>query len=144
MDERTTRHLENILSGISTQAEMESYMETPAVAMSAQDFPEYFLSLDKVRALTAPEIYHAADVDKSFYSQIMNHRKKPGRDTALRLCLGAGLSLKETTRALEILGHAPLYARNRRDIIISVAINHHATLNELNLLLEKYREKILE
>lgn len=39
---------------------------------------------------------------------------------------------------------APLYPGNRRDIILTVAINQGAGVNDVNLLLDKYKEKPLE
>ena len=62
----------------------------------------------------------------------------------MRLCLAAGLGLKETTRALELSGNAMLYPRRRRDIILTVAINQKAGVDDTNLLLFKYGEEPLE
>jgi hypothetical protein len=61
----------------------------------------------------------------------------------LRLCLAAELSLRQTTRALELSGNAPLYTKNRRDIILTVAINQKAGVIDANLLLSKYGEEPL-
>jgi hypothetical protein len=52
--------------------------------------------------------------------------------------------MKETTRALELSENAVLYPRNRRDIILTVAINQKAGVDEANLLLYKYGEEPLE
>ena len=71
----------------------------------------------------------------------MKGTRSPGRDKILRLCLAAGLTFKETTRALELGGCAILYARNRRDIILTVSVNQHASVDETNLLLFKYGEE---
>ena len=61
----------------------------------------------------------------------------------LRLCLAAGFSLRETTRALELTENALLYPKRRRDIILTVAINQHASVDEANMLLHKYGEEML-
>ena len=73
----------------------------------------------------------------------MKGTRSPGRDKVLRLCLAAGLNLRETTRALELSGNAVLYARNRRDIILTVAVNQMADVDDTNLLLFRYGEKPL-
>ena len=75
--------------------------------------------------------------------QVMKGTRSPGRDKVLRLCLGAGLTLRETTRALELSGNAVLYSRKRRDIILTVAINQKAGVDDANLLLYKYGEEPL-
>ena len=73
----------------------------------------------------------------------MKVTRSPGRHKVLRLCIAAGLTLRETTRALELSGNAPLYPRNRRDIILTVAINQSASVDDANLLLFKYGEEPL-
>ena len=74
----------------------------------------------------------------------MKGKRHPSRDKILRLCIGAGLTLRETTRALELSENAPLYPKSRRDIIITVAINQSTTVIDTNLLLFEYGEKALE
>ena len=73
----------------------------------------------------------------------MNGSKRPGRDKILALCIAAGLDLKETKRALESAGEAPLYSRNKRDAIILYAINNRLDIIGLNDLLEKADEQLL-
>ena len=57
---------------------------------------------------------------------------------------GRRIDLKETTRALELSGNAVLYPRSRRDIILTVAVNQMADVDDTNLLLFKYGVKPLE
>ena len=47
----------------------------------------------------------------------MKGTRKPGRDKLLRLSIGAGLTLRETTRVLELSEMATLYPKSRRDMI---------------------------
>ena len=75
--------------------------------------------------------------------KVMKGTRSPGRDKVLRLCLAAELTLRETTRALELSGNAVLYPRRRRDIIITVAINQKTGVINANLLLDKYGEEPL-
>ena len=89
------------------------------------------------------ELIQKSGLERSYYYQVMKGTRSPGRDKVLRLCIAAGLSLRETTRALELSGNAPLYPKNRRDIIITVAINQSASVDDANLLLYKYGEEPL-
>lgn len=119
-------------------------MEQPKVTDSFKTFPEYFRSLPKVQETTDTALIEQSGIERSYYYQIMKGKRHPSRDKILRLCIGAGLTLRETTRALELSENAPLYPKSRRDIIITVAINQSATVIDTNLLLYEYGEKALE
>ena len=143
MEESTTSNLAKVLKNIDTAQEMEQYMELPEVMNSCQTFPEYFRSLPAVQEMDTGELIRGSGLERSYYYQVMKGTRSPGRDKVLRLCLAAGLNLKETTRALELSGNAVLYPRKRRDIILTVAVNQMADVDDTNLLLFKYGEKPL-
>ncbi len=143
MKDSTTTNLAKILEKIDSSREMEEYLEIPAVADSFQTFPDYFRSLEPVRGMDTSELIQSSGLERSYYYQVMKGTRSPGRDKVLRLCLAAGLDLKETTRALELSGNAVLYPRSRRDIILTVAINQKAGVIDANLLLNKYGEEPL-
>ena len=143
MEESTTSNRAKVLKNIDTAQEMEQYMELPEVMNSCQTFPEYFRSLPAVQEMDTGELIRSSGLERSYYYQVMKGTRSPGRDKVLRLCLAAGLNLKETTRALELSGNAVLYPRKRRDIILTVAVNQMADVDDTNLLLFKYGEKPL-
>ena len=143
MEESTTSNLAKVLINIDSAQEMEQYLELPEVMNSYQTFPEYFRSLPAVREMDTGELIRSSGLERSYYYQVMKGTRSPGRDKVLRLCLAAGLNLKETTRALELSGNAMLYPRKRRDIILTVAVNQMADVDDTNLLLFKYGEKPL-
>ena len=143
MDESTTKKLSEILSSIDNTRDMEKYMEQPKVEDSFKSFPEYFRSLPAVQAAGSSELIRLSGLERSYYYQVMKGTRNPGRDKVLRLCLAAELTLRETTRALELSGNAVLYPRRRRDIIITVAINQKTGVINANLLLDKYGEEPL-
>lgn len=143
MRDSTTSNLVRILSNIDSTKEMEQYMEIPKVADGFRSFPEYFQSLDKVKEMDRGELIRNSGLERSYFYQVMKGTRSPGRDKVLRLCLAAALNLRQTTRALELSGNAALYARNRRDIILTVAVNQMADVDDTNLLLFRYGEKPL-
>ncbi len=143
MDESTTRQLSDVLSNIDNTKDMEKFMEEPKVTDSFKNFPDYFRSLDSVQKMESSELIRKSGLERSYYYQVMKGTRSPGRDKVLRLCLAAGLSLRETTRALELSGNAPLYPKNRRDIILTVSVNQSASVDDANLLLYKYGEEPL-
>ena len=143
MNESTTKQLAEILAKIDSAQEMDQYMEIPKVKGNYRSFSEYFRSLDAVQEMDSGELIRNSGLERSYYYQVMKGTRRPGRDKVLRLCLAAGLNLKETTRALELSGNAVLYPRKRRDIILTVAVNQMADVDDTNLLLFKYGEKPL-
>ena len=143
MKDSTTSNLAKVLSNIDSAHEMEEYMDLAKVKDSCQSFPDYFRSLDAVQEMDSGELIRNSGLERSYYYQVMKGTRRPGRDKVLRLCLAAGLNLKETTRALELSGNAVLYPRKRRDIILTVAVNQMADVDDTNLLLFKYGEKPL-
>lgn len=143
MDESTTKQLEKVLANIDSEKQMEELMESPKITDHFRSFPEYYLSLPEVQAKESSELIRDSGLERSYYYQVMKGTRNPGRDKVLRLCLAGGLNLQETTRALELSGNAVLYARSRRDIILTVAINQKAGVIDTNLLLDKYGEEPL-
>lgn len=143
MDESTTKQLESVLADIDSEKKMALFMQDPKVTDGFNTFPEYFESLEAVKAIGSVELIHRSSLERSYYYQIMKGTRKPGRDKVIRLCLAAGLNLRETTRALELSGNAALYPKRRRDIILTVAINQKAGVINTNLLLDKYGESPL-
>ena len=144
MDKSTTGKLAEVLATIDNTQDMEKFMEQPKVTDSFKTFPEYYRSLPRVKETTDSALIERSGIERSYYYQIMKGKRHPSRDKILRLCIGAGLTLRETTRALELSENAPLYPKSRRDIIITVAINQSTTVIDTNLLLFEYGEKALE
>ena len=144
MEDSTTSRLSKILSEIDSTREMDQYMELPKVADSFRSFPRYFRSLPAVQQMDNGELIQRSGLERSYFYQVMKGTRSPGRDKVLRLCLAAGLTMKETTRALGLSENAVLYPRNRRDIILTVAVNQKAGVDDTNLLLYKYGEEPLE
>ena len=140
MDETTTKKLNDVLVGIDNGKEMEAFMAGPKVTDGFKTFSAFYVSLIQEKELADVELIRRSGIEKSYYYQIVKGTKRPGRDKVLRLCLAAELSHRETTRALELSENAVLYPKKRRDIILSVAINQHATVDEANMLLHKYGE----
>ena len=142
-DDSTTRNLGDILSKIDNTAEMEKYFDNPKITDSFSSFIDYLRSIIEAKKITDSELITKSGIEKSYYYQIMKGSRNPGRDKVIRLSIAAGLTNRETTRTLELSGNAPLYPKNRRDIIITVGINQHASVDDINLLLDKYKEEPL-
>lgn len=144
MDEITTRHLEERLRSVDSEKKLQQYLDSPESVSPWHSAGEYLSSLPEVQKLGPSGLYKLAGVDRSLCYHILSGEKaRPGRDLILRLCIAAGLDAAETKRALEAGGTAPLYARNRRDVIISFAMQQKCSVMETNELLDQMGEKPL-
>ena len=55
----------------------------------------------------------------SYVGNIVNGKKNnPSRDSLLAICLAIGTTVEEVQYLLKYAGHAPLYVRRRRDVVI--------------------------
>ena len=118
--------------------ENESALEERMQHMS-DTFQEYLLYLIRSKKLTNAEVYKRAIVTKQLFSKIkLNPNYHPDKATAMRLCVGARLSLDETKDLLARAGYA-LSPCDKRDIIFSFFIEHEVfDMIEIDIALEEH------
>ena len=64
--------------------------------------------------------------------------KDPRRDALIAICLTLGATVEELQYLLKYAGHAPLYVRRKRDVIIWFGFMKHKSVLEVdNILYEK-------
>ncbi len=102
-------------------------------------FQEYLLYLIEERGLSNAEVYKRAIITKQLFSKIkLNPQYHPDKGTAMRLCVGAKLSLDETKDLLARAGYA-LSPCDKRDIIFSFFIEHGVfDMIEIDIALEEH------
>ncbi len=108
-----------------------------------RSFIDYYRSLEKVMRMPNSEIIKNGDLEKSYFYQILKGNRIPGRDKVIRLCLGAGLTVEETSQALILNENAPLYLKKKRDRILAFAVKKGLSVTETNLLLDEKGEQPL-
>ena len=144
MNNDTTDRLEEKLVQIRNENDLYKYLDEPDALLGFGSFAEYFRSLDRVAETDTAQLVRASGIERTYCYQILNGTKpRPGRDKILRLCIAAGLTLKETMRALKTDGEAILYARNRRDAVIIYCIEQGFTCEETDILLDDMKERPL-
>ena len=89
-----------------------------------------------------------AGLNHSYVGNIINGRKNnPSRNALICICFALGTSLEEVQYLLKYGGHAPLYVRKKRDVIIWFGFMKHESLDTVNTnLVERgfsplYKEK---
>lgn len=102
-------------------------------------FQEYLLYLIEEKGLTNTEVYKRAIITKQLFSKIkLNPEYHPDKATAMRLCVGAKLSLDETKDLLARAGYA-LSPCDKRDIIFSFFIEKEVwDMIEIDIMLEEH------
>ncbi len=90
----------------------------------ASGFAEYFQQLLSKKGVRRSAAIGNSGIEVHYGYQILSGSKKPSRDKVICLCIGGGLSLGETQRALAVAGLGELYPKRMRDAAIMLAINH--------------------
>ena len=132
-------------SGADYGADYDSFWEENESALKermkhmSDTFQEYLLYLIESRGLTNAEVYKRAIITKQLFSKIkLNPNYHPDKATAMRLCVGAKLSLDETKDLLARAGYA-LSPCDKRDIIFSFFIEKEVwDMIEIDIMLEEH------
>ena len=74
-----------------------------------------------------------AGLDRSYVGNIVRGKKNnPSRDALIAICLVLGSTLDEVQYLLKYAGHAPLYVRRKRDVIIWFGFMKNKTINDVD------------
>ncbi|WP_207640725.1 macro domain-containing protein [Butyrivibrio sp. VCD2006] len=107
-------------------------------------FSEFLLQTIRSKGMTNADVYRRAIVDKKVFSKIKNNPEyHPQKMTALCLCIGAKLNLKESKELLARAGYA-LSPCDKTDVIFSFFIeNGIYDMIELDIQLEEHGMKAM-
>lgn len=102
-------------------------------------FQQYLLYLMREKGLTPAEVYNRAFITKQLFSKIkLNPDYHPDKATAMKLCVGAQLSIDEAKDLLGRAGYA-LSPCDKRDIILSFFIENRVyDMIEIDIVLEEH------
>lgn len=143
---KTTNTLTGILKS-TDPADIKKYLKNNAETILPKEkpFAQYMRACIRERGLTQQEVFINAEISEGYGYKIISEEKHvKQRDTILRICFGAHLTLEETQRALKIYGMSPLYPKFSRDAILIVAFSSNINdLTEINRLLSQNSEKTL-
>ena len=106
-------------------------------------FGEYLNILIESKGLTKAEVIKRTNIERTYFYQIINDKKLPGKDKVIECALAIGLDLDDTDRLLKLTNNGSLYPKIHRDTIIIYAINQKLDVYSTNELLMKYGFDIL-
>lgn len=142
MDQKSTNELMDILTNLDTSGGLASYVSQPE-NFTKISFSDYYNSLPEVKGQKYTDLIRKSGLERTYFYQIMNGRRTPGRDKVILLSLAAGLSLKEVQRALELTQLGILYSKNRRDAILIFSFTKKLGVSDTQELLEHFGEEPL-
>lgn len=144
MFEKPTNELNEYLEKIKPTQITEYYQENKQNVTDAKKaFYYYMKDVLGEKRIYLKDIYIGAGVSESYGEKILTMEKHTkNRDLIIRFCLAGHFQLDEVNRALKLYGMAPLYAKDRRDACIIVAIHNRIyELSEIDNLLEAHNLK---
>lgn len=78
-------------------------------------------------------VSNEAHLHQSYVGNIVNGKKNnPSRNALICICFALGATEEELQYLLKYAGHAPLYVRRKRDVIIWFGIMKHEDLDAVN------------
>ncbi len=146
MKEPLTKNVLDEINKSKTLKEGLDYIEKNIEILPDKSFPDFFNDyLAKHQEKKLSDIIERSCLSRTYAYEIINGKKKGGRDKIIALCYAAGMTVDEVSHALTYSGNNPIYPKINRDAIIQLAftlMNKHnpnngsaMTLN--NLLAEK-------
>lgn len=133
---KSTEELLKILKNSS----LDAYLAENDDEMAENPICDYLTAVLNEKGLKKSEVIKKSNVQTNYAYQIFSGLKIPSRDKLIALCFGMDVSLDEAQTLLKYTGFAPLYPRNKRDIVIVSALENgesvircNITLDELNL-----------
>lgn len=125
MEEKKTNEVEALLESMKPGQLDRFYKENRASMTAEKSFYYYMKDIAQSKNMLFKDIYIAAGVSESYGEKIVRMEKHTSsRDLILRLCIAGHFSLEEINKALKLYGLNPLYAKDKRDACIIVAINN--------------------
>lgn len=126
MQEKPTNELDEMLGKMKPGELSGFYKENSKyLADDKKAFYYYFKDVIESKNIFLKDVYSFAGVTESWGGKIISMEKHTkNRDLILRLCIAGHFSLEEINRALKLYGMNPLYAKDKRDASIIVAINN--------------------
>lgn len=147
MQEKKTNELDELLRTMKPEQLEDYYEENRKYMANGKKTFSYYMKdvlaekniILSNRKMCLKDIYSIAGVSESYGEKILNMEKHTkNRDLIIRFCIAGHFLLDEVNRALKLYGMSPLYAKDKRDACLIVAINNRKyELFEIDDMLER-------
>ena len=92
----------------------------------------YLMKLLEKYGKKISEVSEDAEMSAGYFGLIVNGKRNPTRDMLIRAAIAIGATVEETQYLLKYSGYAPLYVREKRDVIIWYGISKKEELMVIN------------
>ncbi len=134
-----TKDLENILTK-NEGNDLDSLLDK----IDERDFVSYLNSLIRASALSNAKIISLSNIERTYYYQILNGTRTPGKDKVIALALVLKLDLEKTNRLLKLSKNASLYPKIKRDAVIIYCLGNKYDVYKTNLYLLDHGYEVLK
>lgn len=134
-----TKDLENILTK-NEGNDLDSLLDK----IDERDFVSYLNSLIRASALSNAKIISLSNIERTYYYQILNGTRTPGKDKVVALALVLKLDLEKTNRLLKLSKNASLYPKIKRDAVIMYCLGNKYDVYKTNLYLLDHGYEVLK
>lgn len=134
-----TKDLENILTK-NEGNDLDSLLDK----IDERDFVSYLNSLIRASALSNAKIISSSNIERTYYYQILNGTRTPGKDKVIALALVLKLDLEKTNRLLKLSKNASLYPKIKRDAVIMYCLGNKYDVYKTNLYLLDHGYEVLK
>lgn len=140
VEEKNTSEVEKLLSGMKPNQLENFYKENNSSMVNAKKaFYYYMKDIIEAKNIRLKDIYIRIGESESYGEKILRMEKHTSdRDLILRMCIVGHFTVDETNKALKLYEMRPLYAKDKRDACIMVAIHNRIyELLDIDEMLEK-------
>lgn len=135
---------EELKDGLRQASGLESFLVDNQKEFRRYTLAEYLNHLLEEKRLSKADVVRESRLERVYGYHIFAGRKKnPSRNKVISLALAMKLAPEETQYLLYYAGAEQLYVRNPRDSILWYALDHHMSVLDTNIMLQKMSEQPL-
>ena len=135
---------EELKDGLRQASGLEGFLVDNQKEFRRYTLAEYLNQLLDEKHLSKADVVREARLERVYGYHIFAGRKKnPSLNKVISLALAMKLAPEETQYLLYYAGAEQLYVRNPRDSILWYALDHHMSVLDTNIMLQKMSEEPL-
>ena len=150
--EKETSEVLQELNNVTTLSSGVNMINSNDIDFTYTSFTDFFNKyLSEHQDLKLSTIVKDSGLSRQYAYAIINGERSGNRDRIIALCFAAGMNLDEINHALIYAKHPALYAKNKRDALIILAINskqrgsqEYLTSTDLSIFLDEQDQPPLD
>lgn len=132
---------DELKDGLRQASGLEGFLVDNQKEFRRYTLAEYLNQLLDEKHLSKADVVRESRLERVYGYHIFAGRKKnPSRNKVISLALAMKLAPEETQYLLYYAGTEQLYVRNPRDSILWYALDHHMSVLDTNIMLQKMSE----